>query len=181
MARDVDLSLIVAVYAALLSTLVAIAGGFWAVYTWRRDRRTYVEVETSLSLFPMNDADVVIIQARSRSQHRVRVVDVGFLKQNLRARQFGTVMINRPEAGKLPMEIDPNDAGFIAVRESSLANAIDFFRPLVAYVTLSTGEVFYSKPRTLRSGGPVPEAVQHLIDELEASVSARSGSKPELT
>jgi hypothetical protein len=161
-----------ATYVEIYGAGLATAGLLGGIYKWRRDHRTYVDVAPSIALSLTDGLELVTVNVRNRSQHTIRVVEVGFRKQNETRRHWGQVPILQPDQGMVEMGIPSNEDDFLAVRESRLASALDFFKPVVAYVRLSTDEVFESKPTTLRSH--VPASLQGLVDELDAAASSRS-------
>jgi len=135
----------VAIYAAVVST---IALG-WQIRKERRARRPQVEVKVSYALlgYPSRGpAEVAHIEARNRGDLPVRVNSAGF---NLQDGSGNALAITRqPPGATLPGVIGPRDAGFTYLLEDELG-PLDLYRPLVGWVSLSTGERIHSKPHTM--------------------------------
>jgi hypothetical protein len=141
----VDFTTAIAIYGAVLSTAGVAVGTGWEVYKWRRDRGTYIEVRTSLGI--TGGPVLLIINVKNKSQHQVRVPEVGFKMQD---ESQNNMVITHPDLGELPLVVAPNDSGMIAVNERQADGRLDLYKPAIAYVRLSTDEYFYSKPTTLR-------------------------------
>jgi hypothetical protein len=139
----------VAIYAAAVST-----GSLgWQIWNARQARRPQVEVVLSNSLLNFVGPEpewAVQVDVRNHGDQQVRVTSVGFNMQDGSGR---TVTLTRiPPLATLPGEIAPRDSGFTYLLEPEWT-WLDPFRPLVAWVKLSTGQPIYSKPFTLRSRG----------------------------
>jgi hypothetical protein len=137
----------VAIYAALMST---IALG-WQLRKDQLARRPQIEVEIRWARlnFPVQGAvGVAHIEARNRGDLPVRVTSAGF---NLQDSSSNVLAIaHQPSGATLPGVLIPRDAGFTYLPEGALG-PLDPFRPLVGWVSLSTGERIHSKPTTLLS------------------------------
>jgi len=135
----------VAIYAAVVST---IALG-WQIQKERRARRPQVEVKVSYALlgYPSRGpAEVAHIEARNRGDLPVRVNSAGF---NLQDGSGNALAITwQPPGATLPGVVGPRDAGFTYLLEDELG-PLDLYRPLVGWVSLSTGERIHSKPHTM--------------------------------
>jgi hypothetical protein len=135
----------VAIYAAVVST-VALG---WQILKERRARRPQVEVKVSYALlgYPSREpAEAAEIEARNRGDHPIRVTSAGF---NLQDDSGRTVVITwQPPGATLPAVVGSRDSGMTYLLREELG-PLDVFRPLVGWVSLSTGERFHSRPRTL--------------------------------
>jgi hypothetical protein len=141
----VDATDLIAGYAAVVST-VAVG---WQIQKERRARRPQVEVKVSYALlgYPDRDpAEAAEITARNRGDLPVRVNSAGF---NLQDGSGNALVITwQPPGATLPGVIGPRDAGFTYLRREELG-PLDPFRPLVGWVSLSTGERIHSRPHTM--------------------------------
>jgi hypothetical protein len=135
----------VAIYAAIVST-VALG---WQILKERRARRPQVQVTISYALLGYPDrepAEAVEITARNRGDLPVRVTSAGFNLQDDSDRTM--VIAGQPPGATLPGVVGPRDSGFTYLFRGELG-PLDVFRPLVGWVSLSTGERIHSRPRTL--------------------------------
>jgi hypothetical protein len=135
----------VAIYAALVST-VALG---WQILKERRARRPQVKVQIrwALMTLPMQGVvEVAHIEARNRGDMPVRVTSAGFSLQD--GSRNVLAIAHQPAGATLPGVIGPRDSGFTYLPEGDLG-PLDRFRPLVGWVSLSTGERIHSKPTTL--------------------------------
>jgi hypothetical protein len=141
-----DRSGIVAIYAATAST---IALG-WQVFTWRHSRSTRVKVEARMAIVGGPSPETIVaITALNDSEHPVRVSSVGLVLQDGSRRD---VVVTRlpAHAGGLPGIVAPHDSGTAHMHFEHVAAAgIDAYRPVTAFVWLSTGERVESKPVAL--------------------------------
>lgn len=135
----------VAIHAAIVST-VALG---WQILKEGRARRPQVEVKVSYALlgYPNREpAEAAEIEARNRGDHPIRVTSAGF---NLQDDSGRTVVItSQPPGAALPGVVGPRDSGMTYLLREELG-PLDVFRPLIGWVSLSTGERFHSRPRTL--------------------------------
>jgi hypothetical protein len=135
----------VAIYAAIVST-VALG---WQILKERRARRPQVDVKVALALIAPPGGEVletVQIEARNRGDHPIRVTSAGF---NVQDDSGNTVVMTwQPPGSTLPGVIGPRDSGMTYLLRDELG-PLDVFRPLVGWVSLSTGERVHSRPRTL--------------------------------
>jgi hypothetical protein len=137
----------IAGYAAVVST-VAVG---WQILKERRARRPQVEVKVSYGLMfipPRGGAGSVQVEARNRGDHPLRATSAGFKVQD--ASENVATIVHQPPGATIPGVIQPRDSGFTYLLENELG-PLDPTRPLVGWVSLSTGERFHSKPFTLRS------------------------------
>jgi hypothetical protein len=136
----------IAGYAAVVST-VAVG---WQILKERRTRRPQVEVKVmnAMLTYPARDPEwSAQIEARNRGDLPVRVTSAGF---NLQDGSGATVaIIQQPPGANLPGVIGPRDSAMTYLLMDELG-PLDPFRPLVGWVSLSTGERIHSKPATLR-------------------------------
>jgi hypothetical protein len=135
-----------AIYAAVIAT----AGLVWRIYSWRRSHSTRIRVEltngflTGLPAVP----HVALVTLKNQSAHSVRVTSGGFRLQDGSGRT--AVVMPPPPGATLPGTVESRDAGTTWLDVDELERIqIDVYRPLVAWVTLATGETFRSKPKTL--------------------------------
>lgn len=137
----------IAGYAAVVAT-----GALgWQVWDKYQARRPQVEVKISYSIlaYPTGGAgEAAHIEARNRGDLPVRVTSAGFKLQD----GSGNVLaLLQPQpAATLPGVIGPHDSGFTYLLKEELG-PLDPFRPLVGWVSLSTGERIHSKPTRLLS------------------------------
>lgn len=135
----------VAIYAAVVST---IALG-WQIQKERRARRPQVEVKVSYALlgYPSRGpAEVAHIEARNRGNLPVRVNSAGF---NLQDGSGNALAITwQPPTRRC---LASSDRAMPASPTSSRTSRgpLDLYRPLVGWVSLSTGERIHSKPHTM--------------------------------
>jgi hypothetical protein len=136
----------IAGYAAVVST-VAVG---WQILKERRAQRPQIEVKVmnAMLTYPAREpAWSIQIEARNRGDLPVRVSSAGF---NLQDGSGNTVAIIQPPPGAtLPGLIGPRDAAMTYLLMEDLG-PLDPYRPLVGWVSLSTGERIHSKPSTLR-------------------------------
>ena len=135
----------VAIYAALVST-VALG---WQILKERRARRPQVEVQIRYSLIGYpgpGAAEAAHIEARNRADMPVRVTGAGFNAQD--GSEYVAFITHQPPGATLPGMIGPRDSGFTYLLKDELG-PLDPFRPLVGFVSLSTGERILSQPTTL--------------------------------
>lgn len=135
----------IAIYAAIVST-VALG---WQILKERRARRPQVEVTISYALMnipPRGAVEAVHVEARNRGDHPVRATSAGFKVQD----GSGNVaaIVHQQPAATIPGVIQPRDSAFTYLLENELG-PLDPTRLLVGWVSLSTGERFYSKERRL--------------------------------
>lgn len=144
-----DLTAIVAVYAALVAT----AGLGWQIYSWHDRRSQKIEVSVQYAMIGMTDGstvDAVAIVATNRSEHNVRVSGVGLDLQDGSGREMHVV---HPVPGSdLPGTVGSRDSGQMLILESEVTDAgIDIYDPVTGWVRLSTGEKVRSKASPLMS------------------------------
>jgi hypothetical protein len=136
----------IAGYAAVVST----AALGWQILKERRARRPQVEVKVGNAILSYPGRGVVEsahIEARNRGDLPIRVTSAGFNLQDGTARTLA--VIQQPPGATLPGAIGPRDSGMTYLLLDDLG-PLDPFRPLVGWVSLSTGERIHSKPFTLR-------------------------------
>jgi len=102
-----------ALYGAIVgsfSILLAGASLGWQVYSWRRDRRTKVEVKLSNAILglPIGPTEAVIITAINHSRHSIRINSAGLELQD-GSRNWSILPYIQAGAG-LPGTIPPNDS-----------------------------------------------------------------------
>jgi hypothetical protein len=138
---------LVAIYAAVIAT----AGLGWQIYAWGRTRRTQMNVSINNAVFglPMGVLGGVTIEATNRSDHEVRVTSAGFDLQDGSGRKV--VIVRQMPGSSIPGNVPPHDSGMTWIEEDEARHAgLDIYKPLVGWVSTSTGESFKSKPMTLR-------------------------------
>jgi hypothetical protein len=141
----VDAGFLFALYAAAVAT----AGFVWQIYTWRRGRRLSVTVVGNISVrLGIRDADgnSVIEQyleatVINRSQHPVRLTGVNFASEG----EGPSGMVTSSPYFSLPYVIPAQDSHRMEMRFDQWGDVLIGNR-LVAWVALSTGERFQSKP-----------------------------------
>jgi hypothetical protein len=99
-----------------------------------------------MSIPPRGAVGAVQVEARNRGDHPIRATSAGFEVQD----GSGNVaaIIHQPPAATIPGVIQPRDSAFTYLLENELG-PLDPTRPLVGWVTLSTGERIHSEPTTL--------------------------------
>lgn len=143
----------VAVYGAVTATLSLVVGGAalgWQIYSWRRSRKTVVEVEVSMGFltFGPRVEQAVILTAINHSEHPVRVTSTGILAQD--GSDNVLTQLAPPPGSQLPGEIPPRDSRQTWYEPGDLArNGIDVLRPVVGQVRLGAGKPIKSKARPL--------------------------------
>lgn len=148
----------VALVLAIYGSVVASGGLAWQIYTYRRNERVRREAErTKLDVYVrpaiygyqgQRGAGVRFINL---STHKVRVDSVTFIHQDREGYDIWSFAFLH---GTLPQYVEPRDAGELLFDLEKLESGdepIDPYRPVVARVTLSTGESFLSEPTTLLS------------------------------
>jgi hypothetical protein len=143
----VEFSDALAIYAAVVAT----GSAAWPIYQWRHHRKAHVEVNVTYGLLTMTDGrlpEAVLVTATNTGDRLVRVASVGLDAQDGSGRTVQHVQLV-PGAG-LPGPIAPHDSAMTYYREESVRDAgLDPRRPVVGWVTLSTGERIKSKPTRL--------------------------------
>jgi hypothetical protein len=136
----------IAIYAAVVST-VALG---WQIQKERRARRPQVEVRAYMGLlsFPTGMRPALQIEARNRSDHPTRVASAGFHVQD-NSGDVLAIFSDQPGA-TIPGVIPARDSGFTYLLPDQLGK-LDPNRPVVAWVSLSTGERINAKPTMIRS------------------------------
>ena len=140
----------VAVYGAVTGTVSLLVGGAalgWQVYSWRRSRKTVVEVKVSMGFLTFGPRlqQAVILTAINHSEYPVRVTFTGILAQD--GSDNVLTMIAPPPGSELPGEIPPRDSRRTWYEPGDLA--IDVFRPVIGQVSLGSGKTINSKARPL--------------------------------
>jgi len=137
---------IVAIYAATAST-VALG---WQVFTWRRSRSTRVKVEARMAMVGGPSPETIVaVTAVNRSEHPVRVDSAGLMLQDGSRRDLPVMHLPAHDRG-LPGTVAPRDSATAHLHIQSVeAAGIDVYRPITAFVWLSTGERVESKPTQL--------------------------------
>jgi hypothetical protein len=134
----------VAAYAAVVGT----AALGWEVWKAVQARRLKVEVDLANAMlaYPAREpAWSAQIQVRNHGDHQINVTSAGLYTQD--GTDQRVVMIRQQPGATLPGVVGPHDSGFTYFLEDELQNAgLDWFRPLVAWAALSTGERVNSKP-----------------------------------
>ena len=147
-AATISATTALAVYGAVISTLIAI----WQIASWLLQRRTRIEVKTYLGEIAQAGMptihDLVMLVAINKSEHEVNWTNGSWCLQGGGTRRVmpGTF----PYGDPLPMVIPARDSKTM-IANASVLEQIDFTRPVVAVVTLSTGKEFKSKPTVLRA------------------------------
>jgi hypothetical protein len=138
---------VIAGYAAVVAT-----GALgWQIVKERQARRPQVEVQIRYALltYPGGGlAEAANLEARNHGDLPVRVNSAGFNLQD----GSGNVaaVVHQPPGATLPGVIGPRDSGFTYLLDTELG-PLDPYRPMVGWVSLSTGERVHSKPTTMRS------------------------------
>jgi len=138
---------IVAVYAAVIST-AALA---WQVASWRLSRKDRVDVTVRFVVIGTSPVTHgVAVTAVNVSDHDVRVEAVGLYLQDGSGGAYQ--QFRQPPIADLPGVISSHDSGATYFDLADVEEAgIDVFKPLTAWVRLSTGKTIESKATTLRS------------------------------
>jgi hypothetical protein len=134
----------VASYPALMST---IALG-WRIRREWRGQRPQVEVKVWIGLlaFPTGMQPGLQIVARNRGDHAIRVESAGFNVQD-NSGDVLAIFSDQPGA-TIPGVIQARDSGLTYLLPDQLGK-LDTSRPVVGWVSLSTGERIHSDPTTL--------------------------------
>ena len=139
---------IVAGYAAAIST----ASLAWQVISWRLARTDRLKVEVRYVILGTSPTIThgIAVTAVNRSDHAVRVEAVGLHLQDGSGDAYQ--QFRQPEIATIPGAIASHDSGATYFRlEDVEAAGVDVFKPLTAWVRLSTGRTVGSEATTLRS------------------------------
>jgi|GEM_PF-4263649 len=146
----ISITTTLAIYGAVVSTLAVV----WGIASEVRHRKTRVKAEMALGLGARLDGQatppLVKIRAINESHHDVRWTHAWLQQgscEKLLAVQFA---LGEP----LPKKVGARDAEHVyidaaALRESGSDCHYDFDRPVVAGITISTGQSFFTKPAVL--------------------------------
>ncbi|NTX56978.1 hypothetical protein [Myxococcus sp. CA039A] len=132
---------IIAVYGAVLSTALAAA----QFVSWWRARKM-VGVQVSLRDLYSQDGrrrapdSVVLIRAINRTDHTLKINGIGM-------EQVGKKSLASVDG--LPAPLHPHDSFDRPLPWDPMAQHFDFDKPVTAYVTLTNGEIFRTKPTVL--------------------------------
>jgi|GEM_PF-2742024 len=143
----VDAALIVAIYAAVASTVV----GGWQIYSGIQQRRTKIEVSTYIGEIHQHGAepitDVLTMTVINHSDYAMRWTFGAWQQQGDGDRWVFSKTF--PFGDPLPHLIPPHDSRSISVGLAVLKR-LDLTKPIVASASFSDGKTFESKPRVLR-------------------------------
>jgi hypothetical protein len=138
----------IAVYGAVVATFAL----GWQAYAWHRDRATNVEVKlgNALLTFGTDVREAALVTVVNRSRHAIRVDSLGLELQDGSGRTaFQPYAV---PGATIPGTVPALDSGGTWWGFDELVEAgFDPYRPIVARVTLSTGERVRSKSTALRS------------------------------
>lgn len=139
---------IVAAYAALISTIVAL----WQIGSEIHRRRTRVEVTTYLGEIRQAGKppirDLVMIAVTNNSDHQIRWVNGSWMVQGSKTRMV--MQSTFPYGDPLPKVIPPHDSAQI-VADLEVLRDFDLSKSVVACAGLADGKEIKSKPRVLRN------------------------------
>lgn len=142
----------VTAFVAAYAALVASASLLWQIYTWHHRHRSHVQVQVRFAIAVPEVATIeaVSVTATNRSEHAVRISEVGLLLQGTSDERFH--QWRQLPGATIPGVIDPHDAGTaFLLHDDVRKTGVDIYEPVTAWVRLSTGEFVKSPPTRLRT------------------------------
>jgi hypothetical protein len=133
-----------AVYGAVVAT-VAVG---WQIYTWFQEKQNKVSVALSnvFLVYGRDTVEAIGVRVTNRNDHPVWVQGWGFDAQDGSGQ---LVVTNRGPVDEFPGEVAAHHSKSVRVAFDDVPS-VDRYKPLVAWVNLSTGETIRSKRATLR-------------------------------